>query len=142
MASHNDTIVDQFTRQAVPFATAAPIRDAAALQLIVAAARTTASDTVLDVACGPGLVACAFARTARHVTGIDLTPAMLEHARGLAAKDGRTTNLSSGRRPAAAVYRRVASIVVSLCLHHFPIRRCWPRCGGCADQRPGSWSPT
>jgi Xaa-Pro aminopeptidase len=62
MPTHRDTIVDQFTRQAVPFATAAPIRDAAALQLLVDAAGTTAEDTVLDVACGPGLVACAFAR--------------------------------------------------------------------------------
>src|SRR5512139_1070203 len=88
MPSHRDTIVDQFTRQAVPFATAAPIRDAAAIQLIVDAAGTGADDTVLDLDCGPGLVACAFARQARHVTGIDLTPAMLEQARTLATERG------------------------------------------------------
>jgi 2-polyprenyl-3-methyl-5-hydroxy-6-metoxy-1,4-benzoquinol methylase len=67
-------VVDQFTRQAVPFATAAPIRDQAALELLVDAAGTGADDEVLDVACGPGLVACAVARAARQVTGIDLTP--------------------------------------------------------------------
>ena len=55
MPSHRDTIVDQFSRQAVPFSTAAPIRDERALQLVVAAAATGADDTVLDVACGPGL---------------------------------------------------------------------------------------
>lgn len=88
MSSHRETIVDQFTRQAVPFSTAGPIRDAGALQLLVDAARTGAGDTVLDVACGPGLVACAFARTARRVTGIDLTPAMLERGRALAAEQG------------------------------------------------------
>ena len=38
-------------------------------------------DTVLDVACGPDLITCAVARVARHVTGIDLTPAMIEEAR-------------------------------------------------------------
>jgi SAM-dependent methyltransferase len=38
---------------------------------------------VLDVACGPGILACAFAKQARHVTGIDITPAMLEQARKL-----------------------------------------------------------
>ena len=38
-------------------------------------------DDVLDVACGPGLVACALAPAARHVTGIDITPAMIEQAR-------------------------------------------------------------
>jgi SAM-dependent methyltransferase len=36
---------------------------------------------VLDVACGPGLVACTLAQVARHVTGIDLTPAMIGQAR-------------------------------------------------------------
>jgi len=122
MTSHNDTIVDQFTRQAVPFATAGPIRDAAALQLIVDAARTTASDTVLDVACGPGLVACAFARTARHVTGIDLTPAMLEHARGLAAKDGLTNVTFEQGDVLPLPYADASfSIVVSrFAFHHFP----------------------
>ena len=36
---------------------------------------------MLDVACGPGLMACAFAQRARRVTGIDLTPAMIEQAK-------------------------------------------------------------
>lgn len=84
MPSHRDQILDQFSRQAVPFSTAPAIRDERALQLIVDAAATTADDTVLDVACGPGLVACAFARVARQVTGIDLTPAMIERAETLA----------------------------------------------------------
>ena len=35
---------------------------------------------MLDVACGPGMVACEFAKHARHVTGIDITPAMIEQA--------------------------------------------------------------
>lgn len=88
MASHQDTIVDQFTRQAVPFSTAGPIRDEGALQLLVAATGAGAADTVLDVACGPGLVACAFAGVARQVTGIDITPAMLDRGRALAAEKG------------------------------------------------------
>jgi SAM-dependent methyltransferase len=36
---------------------------------------------VLDVACGPGIVACAAALQGGHVTGIDITPAMLAQAR-------------------------------------------------------------
>lgn len=122
MASHNDTIVDQFTRQAVPFATAAPIRDAAALQLLVDAAETGADDTVLDVACGPGLVACAFARVATHVTGIDLTPAMLEQARGLAAARGLTNVAFEQGDVLPLPYGDGSfSIVVSrFAFHHFP----------------------
>jgi len=88
MASQRERILDQFSRQAVPFSTAPPIRDEGALQLLVDAADTGADDTVLDVACGPGIVACAFARVARQVTGIDLTPAMLERAEMLAAEHG------------------------------------------------------
>ena len=42
------------------------------------------------MACGPGLVVCAFARVARHATGIDLTPAMLERARRLQQERGLT----------------------------------------------------
>jgi ubiquinone/menaquinone biosynthesis C-methylase UbiE len=80
MGSHNSRILDQFTRQAAPFAAAAPIRNQEALDHIVQWAGAGPDDTVLDVACGPGLLACAFAKVAKHVTGIDMTPAMLEQA--------------------------------------------------------------
>jgi SAM-dependent methyltransferase len=72
----------------VPFATAPSIRDEAALRLIVDFSGAGPDDTVLDVACGPGLVVCAFARVVRHATGIDITPAMLERARAHAAEQG------------------------------------------------------
>src|SRR5690242_21547442 len=80
MASHDSRILDQFTRQAVSFASAAPIRNEEALMQIVQAAGAGPEDTVLDVACGPGLLACAFAKVAKHATGVDMTPAMLEQA--------------------------------------------------------------
>ena len=88
--SHRDVIRDQFTKQAVPFATAPPIKDADALARLVAFAGAGPDDTVLDVACGPGLVVCAFAAVVRHATGIDLTPAMLEQARALQHERGVT----------------------------------------------------
>lgn len=81
MGSHNSRILDQFTRQAAPFAAAAAIRNQQVLDRIVQWAGAGPQDTVLDVACGPGLLACAFARVAKHATGIDMTPAMLEQAR-------------------------------------------------------------
>jgi ubiquinone/menaquinone biosynthesis C-methylase UbiE len=80
MASHRDRILDQFTRQAAPFAAAAAIRNEEALNRIVQWADAGPDDSVLDVACGPGLLACAFARVAKHATGLDMTPAMLEQA--------------------------------------------------------------
>ena len=89
-SKHSDLILDQFTRQAVPFATAPSIKDESALKLIVEFSGAGPSDTVLDVACGPGLVVCAFALVARQATGIDITPAMNERARSTAAAQGLT----------------------------------------------------
>jgi len=89
-SEHQHEILDQFTRQATPFATAPGIRDETALRLIVECSGAGPDDTVLDVACGPGLVVAAFARVVRHATGIDITPAMLERARAHAAEQGLT----------------------------------------------------
>ena len=87
-ATHQDLILDQFTRQATVFSIAPAITDEDALQMIVQAARPTLNDRLLDVACGPGLVVCAFAPHVQAATGIDVTPAMLERARKLAADKG------------------------------------------------------
>jgi SAM-dependent methyltransferase len=86
--THHDLILDQFTRQATVFSTAPTITDEDALRMIVEAARPAPDDRLLDVACGPGLVVCAFAPHVREATGIDVTPAMLERARKLAAEKG------------------------------------------------------
>jgi len=87
-ANHRNLILDQFTRQATVFSTAPAITDDDALRMIVEAARPGPDDRLLDVACGPGLVVCAFAPHVQAATGIDVTPAMLERARKLAADNG------------------------------------------------------
>jgi ubiquinone/menaquinone biosynthesis C-methylase UbiE len=87
-AAHHDLILDQFTRQATPFSTADTITDASALRMIVEAARPGPGDRVLDLACGGGIIVCAFAPEVKHATGIDMTPAMLARARQLAAEKG------------------------------------------------------
>jgi SAM-dependent methyltransferase len=76
-------IVDQFTRMAIPFAELPAHSTDDSIRLVCEAAGIGPTDDVLDVACGPGLLACAFAVHARHVTGIDLTPAMIEQAQVL-----------------------------------------------------------
>ncbi len=87
---HRSLILDQFTRQAVPFSQSPSVSNQKALEFIVASAGAGPEDTVLDVACGPGLLACAFARVVRHATGIDLTPAMLDQARKAQQEQGLT----------------------------------------------------
>ena len=90
MPTHQESIIDQFTRQAVPFSKLDAHTNEESLHLLVNMARVSAQDTVLDVACGSGIVACAFAKIARHVTGIDITPAMLEQAKNLAQQKSLT----------------------------------------------------
>ncbi|HZV83007.1 MAG TPA: methyltransferase domain-containing protein [Geobacteraceae bacterium] len=76
---HRKEIIDQFSRQAIPFTQVPGHRDA--LQVLLELSGVGPVDTVLDVACGPGMVACEFARHAGRVTGIDLTPAMIDQAK-------------------------------------------------------------
>ncbi|NOT57836.1 MAG: methyltransferase type 11, partial [Deltaproteobacteria bacterium] len=66
MPTHHELILDQFTKQAVPFATAPGIKDEEALRLVVEFTGAGPHDTVLDVACGPGLIVCAFAKVVKH----------------------------------------------------------------------------
>jgi SAM-dependent methyltransferase len=87
-ATHQDLILDQFTRQATVFSTAPAISDEDALRMIVEAARPGPDDRLLDVACGPGLGVGAFAPHVREASGIDVTPAMLDRARKLAGDKG------------------------------------------------------
>ena len=120
-SSHQDRILDQFTRQATPFSTAKTIADEKALRLLVEFSGAGPEDTVLDVACGGGLVICAFAQTVRHATGIDVTPAMLERAQTL-AKDKKLRNLSwdQGDVQSLPYPDATFSIVVSrFTFHHF-----------------------
>jgi ubiquinone/menaquinone biosynthesis C-methylase UbiE len=84
--THAELIQDQFTRQAGVFNAAGTITNEQALKMIIEAGRAGSNDTVLDVACGGGIVVCAFAPHVRHATGIDMTPAMLDQSRKLAAQ--------------------------------------------------------
>lgn len=79
--NHNELIIDQFTQQAIPFTNKPEHSQESSLQLLLRMSGVSSSDTVLDVACGSGIVACAFAEVAKQVTGIDITPAMIEQAK-------------------------------------------------------------
>src|SRR5262245_9149504 len=122
MTAHRDLIIEQFTKQAVPFASAPGIRDEEALRLLVEQSGAGPDDGVLDVACGPGLVVCAFAPHVRHATGIDVTPAMLEHARALQDEKGlANVGWRLGEVVPLPFPDASFSLVVSrFAFHHFP----------------------
>jgi len=121
MVSNHARILDQFTRQALPFASAPAIRNREALDRIVRMAEAGPTDTSLDVACGPGLLACAFARVVHHATGIDLTPAMLDQARREQQEQGlRNITWRQGDVLALPFPNESFSIVTArFAFHHF-----------------------
>jgi len=124
--AHAQLIVDQFTRQAIPFSSAKPIADQQALQLLLDISDAQPDDTVLDVACGGGNVGCAFAARVRHVTGIDMTPAMLARARSMAKEKGLGNVTWDLGQASTLPYDagRFSLVVTRFSFHHFiePLR--------------------
>jgi ubiquinone/menaquinone biosynthesis C-methylase UbiE len=121
MNEHQKITIDQFTRQAMPFSRSSGHLNEESLRLLVEWAELSGQDTVLDVACGTGMVACAFAQIARHVSGIDLTSAMLEQAK-LLAQQRNLSNLSwyEGDIEALPFSDNSFSVVLSrYAFHHF-----------------------
>jgi len=91
---HNKLILDQFSRQAVPFSKKVPAHsNQAAFTLIIKTAGIRKNDNVLDVACGPGMLSAAIAQKAGHLTGIDLVPSMIKQAR-LLQREHKLSNMS------------------------------------------------
>jgi ubiquinone/menaquinone biosynthesis C-methylase UbiE len=115
---HNTEILDQFTRQAEGFAQAYTTRNEDVLERMIRAAQCSPEDATLDVACGPGVVACAFARVARHATGIDLTPAMLDQARKTQSEQG-LTNMTWDEGDVTVLPYRDAQFDVVTCRYVF-----------------------
>ncbi len=77
---HDAEILDQFTRQAEPFLQRHAHSNQDLLELMAECSGLGPDHFLLDVACGPGIVSCFFARRVAHVTGLDIVPAMLERA--------------------------------------------------------------
>lgn len=119
---HTDQVVDQFTRQAAQFARSPAARNEELIERILRLARPSPADTALDVACGPGVLACALARQVGQATGIDLTPAMLDQARATQAAAG-LSNLRWDRGDVTAMPYAPGSFSIVTCrfaFHHFP----------------------
>jgi ubiquinone/menaquinone biosynthesis C-methylase UbiE len=121
MDEQRQRILDQFTKQAIPFTRLHERDDAEFIQTLIDSAEINAKSEVLDVACGPGLVACQVAKTARHVTGVDLTPAMIEQARRRQQEAG-LQNLSwvvGDAQPLPFNENHFDRIITRYSFHHF-----------------------
>lgn len=79
-SEHKQVVKDEFTRQAKTYAIMPSAADPGRIGRLVEAVAPSAEARVLDVACGPGFLALAFAARCREVVGIDLTDAPLSIA--------------------------------------------------------------
>jgi ubiquinone/menaquinone biosynthesis C-methylase UbiE len=116
---HDAEIVAQFTKQAIPFTELPGHLDS--IQMLVEMSKVAGDSVVLDVACGPGLVACEFAKIAQHVTGIDLTEKMIEQAKNRQKETG-LTNLSwdiGTASPLPYASETFSAVVTRYSFHHF-----------------------
>jgi ubiquinone/menaquinone biosynthesis C-methylase UbiE len=74
---HLQRVKHEFSRQAGAFASSSAITDAQLTRRISEAIGPNGNGIVLDVACGPGIVAAALAEKTRQVVALDVTPEML-----------------------------------------------------------------
>lgn len=122
-ASHSigSRIQERFGRAAAAYAVSPVHRGGPDLDAMLAAAALCGRERVLDLGCGPGHAAAAFAPHAAQVVALDLTEAMVELGRQLAAERGianlRFERGDAARLPfAAASFERVTS---RLSAHHY-----------------------
>jgi SAM-dependent methyltransferase len=77
---YEDSIREEFTQQSRSFGVSPAMTSAQTLGALIEAVPEDASAVWIDLACGPGVVSRATAARVGSVTGVDLTPAMIEEA--------------------------------------------------------------
>ena len=92
-SDHKAVVQESFTRQADVYAITPTVADPARIERLVEAVDPAPQSRVLEVACGPGFLALAFAERCREVVGLDLTDAPL----AIAEKNRRERGLANVR---------------------------------------------
>lgn len=119
--NRNESIQKQFGATAERYRTSSYHSDAPDLDALRQAARLQGTEKVLDIGTGTGHTAIAVAAGAAQVTGLDLTPAMLDQARDLARERG-LDNVRFDEGDAQAMSYADDSfdlITCRVCAHHF-----------------------
>jgi len=114
-------IQQRFGPAAGAYAVSAVHRSGPDLEAMLAAGVRSGSERVLDVGCGAGHTALAFAAATSEVVALDLTEAMLDQTGALAQQRG-LTNVSLQRGDAAALpfpSGRFDVVTSRLCAHHY-----------------------
>ncbi len=85
---YEDSIRAEFTHQSQSFGDAAAMSSEQTLGVLAELVPADPKARWIDVACGPGVVSRALAARVGTVTGVDLTPAMVEEAERAALEEG------------------------------------------------------
>lgn len=115
-------VQDRFTRTAGVFADYVLKERVFEAERLLRLAAPRGTERSIDVACGPATLARIFAPHVRWITGLDLTPAMLERARREAA-DCKLANFCALRGNVLQMPFRDATfdlVVTSYSIHHLP----------------------
>jgi ubiquinone/menaquinone biosynthesis C-methylase UbiE len=121
-AVYEESIGEEFTRQSTSFGKSAAMTSAQTLDSLIELVPEDAGARWIDVACGPGVISRAMAGRVGSVSGIDLTPAMVEEA-GRRALEEETGNVSFAVGDATSLDFADASFdgaITRLSLHHVP----------------------
>src|ERR1700747_3281439 len=113
---------DRFTRTAEVFGNAVMQTRAAEAEILAEMVAAKKSDCAVDLACGTGALAVAFAAHVRWIIGLDLTPAMLAVAQRT-ARDANARNVSLAIGNAQQIPFPDSSldlVLSSYALHHVP----------------------
>ena len=119
---YEDSIREEFTHQSKSFGTSAAMTSAQTLDALIELVPKDPDARWLDVACGPGVISRAMASRVGSVSGVDLTPAMVEEAERRAREEG-IDNVSFAVGDATALEFADASFdgaITRLSLHHVP----------------------
>jgi SAM-dependent methyltransferase len=119
---YEDSIREEFTHQSRSFGVSPAMTSAETLGVLIEAVPEDASAGWIDLACGPGVVSRATAARVGSVTGVDLTPAMVEEAKRRASEEG-IGNVDFALGDVTAVDfgdDRFDGAITRLSLHHIP----------------------
>jgi len=120
---HLKRVTEEFRRQAETFDTFAQKTDENVATRFAAAIGDAGQGSLLDVACGPGVVTAALAPGAKSIVAFDATQEMLEKARARCAKAG-LVNVSFRQGNAEALPfgdGEFDGVVTRLAVHHFAV---------------------
>ena len=111
----------EFTHQARQMADAPAFNSQPVIERLRRAVGSAPSDAVLDLACGPGIVAEAIAPHVRQIAGIDVTAEMIRLARERFERRGIKNGLFSvaAAEQLSFTRGRFDQVVTRLSFHHF-----------------------